>query len=91
MSNVADLDRRRPEAANHVFEAHDQHDPTNISYFEAIRDEADMGVVLMFVQDDRGRAGLATIHQMMWIDADQCEAFGKALVEAARIIRATAN
>lgn len=90
MSNVIDFDRRKPVASNAVFEAHDQHDPTKAYYFEAFRDEDDMGVLLNFVQDDRGRDGMATCRDFMWIDADQCEEFGNALLAAARIIRATA-
>lgn len=87
MSEIIDLDRRRPLPVNHVFEAHDQHDPTKTYYFEAFRDEEDTGVYLNFVQDDCGSVGLATVRDHMWIDADQCEAFGLALMQAAKRIR----
>lgn len=87
MSNVIHLDQRRPIPNNHVFEAHDQYDGTTTRYFEAFRDEEDTGVVLVFVEDDTRREGLATIREEMWIDADQCEQFGKALLAAAQVIR----
>lgn len=83
---TAEPERRRA-AHNDVFEAHSQHDPTCTYYFHAFRDESDTGVHLNFVEDDRGKDGMATCRDMMWIDADQCEAFGKALLDAAEIIR----
>lgn len=81
---------RRKTAHNDVFEAHDSHDYTKTYYFHAFRDEEDMGVYLNFVEDDRGKDGMATCRDMMWIDADQCEAFAKALLQAAEIIRSKA-
>ncbi len=85
------LDRRRPAPSNDVFEAHDSHDHTKTYYFHAFRDEEDTGVYLNFVEDDRGKDGMATIRDMMWISADQCEEFASALFKAARVIRRTAN
>jgi len=87
MSNVINLDQRRAKPGNHVFEAHDQHDGTATRYFHSFRDEEDTGVYLAFVEDDAGQDGLATMRETMWIDADQCEQFGKALLAAAQLIR----
>lgn len=87
--NIAHFERRRPRPVNHVFEAHDQHDPTKTYHFESFRDEDDTGVYLNFVEGDAGKDGLATVRDMMWINADQCEAFGKALLDTAQLIRAT--
>lgn len=87
MSNAIDLDRRRALPSNHVFEAHDAYDPTNY-FFTAFRDEEDTGVRLNFCQETR-TPGEAIIKAGMWIDADQCEQFGNALLAAAKLIRET--
>lgn len=86
MSDVFDPDRRRPLPTNHVFEAHDAHDPTNNYFCEAFRDEDDTGVHLNFVKDV-GEFDTLNVLNTMWLDADQCEQFGAALLEAAQIIR----
>jgi hypothetical protein len=86
MSNVIQLDRYRPTKSNHVFEAHDAEDETATRYFDSFRDEGDTGVYLSFIEGDP-REGTAVMRETMWIDADQCEQFGKALLAAAQFIR----
>ncbi len=86
MSTPFDPDRRRPLPSNHVFQAHDAHDPTKDYFFEAFRDEDDTGVYVNFVKDV-GEFDTLNVLNMMWLDADQCEQFGAALLDASRIIR----
>jgi hypothetical protein len=80
-----DRDRRRPLPHNHVFEAHDWHDPTNW-FLHCFRDDEDKGVFVNFCSDPDGQGG-ATIRSAIWIDADQCEQFGTALLAAAKLSR----
>ena len=76
-----DHDRRSPVPGNLLFEAHDQHDPTKTFFFMAYNDEA--GVTLCFVEGDARIDGMATLRDRMWIDAEQAEVLGKALIEFA--------
>lgn len=87
MSNVIHLNQRRPMPGNQVFEAHDQDDETAKRYFKAFRSEEDTGVYLTFLEDYASGEGGAILRETMWIDADQCEQFGKALLAAAQFIR----
>lgn len=85
MATDIDLDRRRPQAGNHVFEAHDWHDPTN-RYLNCFRDMKDAGVYVTFCGEPDAK-GESTITDMIWIDAAQCEQFAAALLEAAKVAR----
>lgn len=86
MSNVVDLDRRRPVPSNHVFEAADDFDPTNNCFLCVFRDEDDMGVYVDICEDVGDQDGF-TVKAGHWLNGDQCEQFGKALIAAAQIIR----
>lgn len=85
MKSPTDLDRRKPAPDNQIFEAHDWRDPTNLVLY-CYRDEEDKGAMITFCAE-RNASGSATMHQWMWINADQCEEFGNALLAAAKIIR----
>ena len=79
-----DYDRRTPLPGNHVFEAHNDCDPTNVRFFCSFYDDA--SVILSFVED-RGRQHGLHVHDMIHIDPDQCEALAAGLLEAAKAIR----
>lgn len=78
---MVELDRRKPLPENHVFEAHEPYaeDPDKNYHLSVFRGEAD--VFIGFVDPDK------TILNWINIDADQCEAFGLALVEAAKALQ----
>lgn len=78
---MADPDRRKPLPENYVFEAHEPyaHDPGKNYYLSAFREETD--VFIGFVDDKQ------TILNWLHLDADQCEAFGLALINAAETLR----
>ena len=81
MSATRDLDRRKPAPSNLVFEATDAFDPTATHFLMAYRTD-DGGVSIAFVNE-----ATRVIRDSMWIDGGQCEQFGNALLEAARIAR----
>lgn len=85
MTEPVDYDLRRPVPQNHVFEAHDWHDPTN-GFLICWRDPENNGVLVNFCSYPDAN-GDSSIQARMWINADQCEQFGNALLDAARIIR----
>ena len=87
MSNIINFRTGRRLTANTVFDAYEQDDPTKTYHFEAFRDEEDMGVYINFVDNHKDLDGSSKIRDMMWIDADQCEQFGNALLAAAELIR----
>ena len=81
MSATRDLDRRKPAPSNLVFEATDAFDPTATHFLMAYRTD-DGGVSIAFVNETT-----RVIRDSMWLNAEQCEEFGNALIEAARIGR----
>lgn len=95
MSRSTDYDRRKPAPSNMLIEATDWYDYTkdyHLKVWEDVPcegcedDEADTiprtienpGVTVAFVED-----GTDIIRDMMWLNPDQCEALGKALLAVA--------
>jgi hypothetical protein len=87
VTNVIPLKPRPPTPDNNVFEAFDRDDPTKDYRLSVFRDEDDMGAYVSFC-DPPDTRGLSTILNMIWLDANQCEEFGKSLIATAGIIRA---
>lgn len=77
MSQLVDYDRRRPRPSNVLFEASDWCDDSKDYHLVAWETEEN-GVRILFVQE-----GTDIIRDMMWINHEQCEVFGNALVAVA--------
>jgi hypothetical protein len=84
MTNVVDFDRRKPKPTNLVFEASNPHDWTDQHILFCFQSENETGVCVGFIQETT-----RIFRDHMYLNADQCEEFGNALLEAARIGRET--
>jgi len=77
-----DLDRRRPKPTNLVFEAAKDCDPTEDHILFSFQSEDEAGVCVGFIHETT-----RVFRDFIFLDADQCQEFGEALIEAARIAR----
>lgn len=82
MGDVVDFDRRTPKPTNLVFEASNSHDWTDQHILFVFQSEDETGVCVGFLHETT-----RVFRDLMCLDAAQCEDFGSALLEAARIAR----
>ena len=73
-----DLDRRTPRPTNVIFEARNEIDYTDDHYFTAWITPDEIGVSILFTHETTG-----IIARHINLDREQCEQFGRALIDAA--------
>ncbi|MDR2880497.1 MAG: hypothetical protein LBV29_01155 [Azoarcus sp.] len=88
MHNIVNFDfvNRRQKPSNHVFQVYPE-DSDREDYLSAFMDEDDFGVYIDFLQDIPDQPGISTVLAGMWLNLEQCEEVGKALLAAAQVIR----
>ena len=77
MTEPIDYDRRKPAPSNQIFEAYDSFDTTKEYFLFAF--EVDDGASITFA-----KGGNLSIHSSVWISAEDCARFGKALLKVAK-------
>lgn len=90
MTNVIDIDTRKPLVSNVIFEAApEEHWPDKHYTFEAVCGEEGLGVDLLMLGREVREGGLQSVFMSHSITAAEAERLGHALIEAVRSGRVT--